>query len=453
MRKNLKIHFIGIGGAGMLPLAIHAKELGHTVTGSDLSDETFRLLISEGIVPKKGHTSVPEGTDLVVYSSAVRNDNPEMIDSKSKYIACVKRAEFLGMITRSSHSILVAGCHGKSTTSVMLADMLNKLQPYNASAIIGAESVGSGSNYYRGSTEYVVIEADEYDRSFLKLYPKDLLILNIDDDHLDIYGDIEGIKNGFKELAEKLSPDSILIFNGDDENVREIVKTSAGKKVSFGLNGENDYTAKNIRFTGFRTSFELFKGKTFITGVEYFYTGLHNVFNMLAAASLMSEYGVSPETISESAKRFMGLKRRQEIIFQNENYILMDEYGHHPTEIKCSVDGIRENYKKRIIVIFQPHLFSRTKQHSKGFAKSFTNADLVLISQIYPARENQDTSVTSMLIYEAMDEKEKAKTKIFLNFEELYLELKKVMKPGDLILSMGAGEINKLLYKLKDEIK
>jgi UDP-N-acetylmuramate--alanine ligase len=449
---NKKIHFIGIGGAGMLPLAIHSKLLGHDVTGSDLSSENFHLLEKEGIFPQKGHKGFGTDTELVVYSSAVREDNYEMRLAAEKNIPRVKRAEFTGILTRDSHSVLVAGCHGKSTATVMLADMMNPLPPFFASAIAGAEAVSTESNYFKGTGTHIIIEADEYDRSFLKLFPKDLIVLNIDDDHLDIYKDIEGVKKGFAELAGKLTSGSFLVYNGDDENVRHAVEDSAAKKISFGLDENNDYYAKNIIFDNFRTSFGLYSKNGPVTEINYRYTGMHNVYNMLSCLSLLSAYGISKEALSEAALRFSGLKRRQEIIYSGRDFTLIDEYGHHPTEIKCSLEGVRENSGKRIIVLFQPHLYSRTKYHAGGFAKSFSGADKVFISHIYPAREVCDGTVSSSMIYSAMEEKEKAKTAVFDNFDDLYSELVKTVLPGDLIMSMGAGEINKVLYRLKNEI-
>jgi UDP-N-acetylmuramate--alanine ligase len=244
----MKIHFIGIGGAGMLPLAIHSKLKGHRVSGSDLSSENFHILRNEGISPEKGHGQVEPGVELVVYSSAVKEDNPEFVSAKKQNIPIIKRAEFLGLITKESHAVLVSGSHGKSTTCTMLADMLNNYPGINATALVGAETVSMNSNYYKGRGDHIILEADEYDRSFLKLYPSDLIILNIDDDHMDIYGDMDGLKNCFRELISKLSENSILIFNGDDEAAAETAENFSRNKVSFGIINKCDYTAENIEF-------------------------------------------------------------------------------------------------------------------------------------------------------------------------------------------------------------
>ncbi|HQO09136.1 MAG TPA: UDP-N-acetylmuramate--L-alanine ligase [Clostridiales bacterium] len=452
LKPNMKLHFIGIGGAGMLPLAVYSRDLGYFVAGSDLSDENFHILRSAGINPEKGNPGVAADTDLVIYSSAVKDDNEEMISAKKLNIPRIKRAEFLGLITKYKHSVLVSGSHGKSTTSAMLADILNGYEKINATALVGAETVSKNSNYYKGSGEHVILEADEYDRSFLKLFPSDLIILNIDDDHMDIYGDIEGLKKAFTELTGRLKEDSILIYNGDDEAVVQAVSEHTGRKVSYGLNDGCIYRAKEIEFKDFSTRFIFTKNGSPVTDLNYYYSGIHNVYNMLASAALLSEYGIDGKIISELALKFKGVKRRQEIIFRNDDYILIDDYGHHPSEVRSSLNNLRLNHSGRMIVMFQPHLYSRTKYHSKGFAESFNDADIVLISQIYPAREKFDPSVSGKNIYMDMNETERRKTTVFDNFDDLYLMLKRDMKPGDLIVSMGAGEINKLLYKLKKEL-
>lgn len=454
MSKNLnkKIHFIGIGGAGMMPLAVHCKKLGYDVVGSDLLTDSFSILNSASIFPIKGHSSDLKDVDIVIYSAAVRSDNYEYKIAKDKGLELYKRAEFLGQITKASHSILIAGSHGKSTTSVMLADMLYKDPDFNISAIIGAESVRLNSNYYEGDDKYLIVEADEYDKSFLKMYPKDLIVLNIDNDHLDIYGDINGLIDGFKELISKLNEDSFLIYNADDKNVLSAVENSKAKLISIGLNNRSKYKAINIDYSNFETEFDLMQNDMYLAKIEYTYSGKHNVYNMLSCLALLAEYGFTGKELIDMATKFKGLKRRQEIIYRDENFVLMDDYAHHPTEVLNSLDDIRENHKGRIIVMFQPHLFSRTKQHLNEFAKCFDKADKIFISHIYPAREKVDPTITSEMIYDLMDDETKKKTEVYRSFEEIYERVFKIKKSDDLIVSMGAGDINKVIYKLKSSI-
>ncbi len=449
--KNMKLHFTGIGGAGMLPLALHAVTLGCRVEGSDLSSENFHILQKSSIRPVKGHGSVSPDTDLLVYSAAVPADDPELVSAANQNIPAIKRAVFLDMVTKDRHTVLVSGSHGKSTVTAMLADMMSG-DEHGAAAIVGAETVAAGSNYYPGEGRYMIVEADEYDRSFLRLHPKDLIVMNIDDDHMDIYGDLSGLKQAFSELASKLDKNSVLVYNGDDDNTVSAVSECAARKISFGFSHGCTFSAANVKYNDFHTSFDLVKDGTVLCRIEYYFTGRHNVFNMLAAASYLSSCGISGEKIKELALRFKGVKRRTEIIYRSSDYILIDDYAHHPSEIKASLDNIRSNIEGRLIVMFQPHLYSRTKFHLEGFAKSFGKADLVYISHIYPAREKYDPSVASSDIFDRMDEEMKKRTRVFVSFEEVYGELSVSVRPGDVIVSMGAGEINKVLYRLKEAL-
>lgn len=449
--KNMKLHFTGIGGAGMLPLALHAEALGCRVEGSDLSSENFRIFEKSSIRPVKGHGSVSPDTDLLVYSAAVPADDPELVSAANQNIPAVKRAVFLDMVTKDRHTVLVSGSHGKSTVTAMLADMMSG-DEHRAAAIVGAETVAAGSNYYPGEGGRMIVEADEYDRSFLRLHPKDLIVLNIDDDHMDIYGDMNGLKKAFTELASKLDENSVLVYNVDDESTVQAVSGCAATKISFGFSPGCTFSAANIKYNDFRTSFDLIRDNKQLCRLEYFYTGRLNVYNMLAAASYLSSCGISGEKIKQLALRFKGVKRRTEIIYRSSSYILVDDYAHHPSEIKASLDNIRSNTEGRLIVMFQPHLYSRTKFHLEGFAKSFGKADLVYISHIYPAREKYDPSVASSDIFDRMDEETKKRTRVFVSFEEVYKELSDSVRPGDVIVSMGAGEINKVLYRLKEAL-
>ena len=449
--KNMKLHFTGIGGAGMLPLALHAAALGCRVEGSDLSSENFHILERSSIRAVKGHGSVSPDTDLLVYSAAVPADDPELVMAANLNIPAVKRAVLLDMVTRDRHTVLVSGSHGKSTVTAMLADMMSGVE-HGAAAIVGAETVAAGSNYYPGEGKYMIVEADEYDRSFLRLHPKDLIVLNIDDDHMDIYGDLNGLKQAFSELASKLDKNSVLVYNGDDENIISAVSCCSARKISYGFLPGCIFSAAKIKYDDFFTTLDLIKDGTKLCSIKYYYTGKFNVYNMLAAASYLSSCGITGEKIKELALRFKGVKRRTEIIYRSSDYILIDDYAHHPSEVKASLENIRSNIEGRLIVIFQPHLYSRTKFHLEGFAKSFGKADLVYISHIYPAREKYDPSVASSAIFERMDEEMKKRTKVCVSFEEVYGELSVSVRPGDVVVSMGAGEINKVLYRLKEAL-
>jgi len=460
------IYFIGIGGAGMMPLAIHCKKLGYSISGSDLNDESFSQLNRHGILTNSEQNSDLTNIDIVVYSSAVGENNLEYITAKKKEISLYKRAELVGFLTKQSHSILIAGSHGKSTTTVMLSDILFNHENFRASSIIGAESISQNSNYYDGKEKYLIVEADEYDKSFLKMYPNDLIILNIDNDHLDIYKNINGLIKAFKQLVSKLDKNSLLVYNADDKNVIEAVSNVLCKKVSFGLKENISkyknikyYYAKNVVFENFTTVFDLFCDINYRDGslgsFKINSTGEHNLYNSLASIIYCLESNITPKEVIELSKSFIGLKRRNEIILKNEEYILIDDYAHHPTEVVNAIKSIKNNHtsKGRLVVLFQPHLFSRTLDHYKEFAKSFDGVDKLYISHIYPARESNDGSITSNLIFDAMDNDIKDRTKVYNDFDDLYNDLITDTQKGDLILSLGAGEINKVLYKIKETLE
>jgi len=453
MIDNYKnIHFIGIGGAGMMPLAIHCRKLGMAVTGSDLRENSFPQLRKAGISPVCGHNPLPDELDLVIYSAAVKEDNCELKEARENDLVCMKRAEFLGLLTKDSEAILVAGSHGKSTTSVMLSDVMHNHPSFRASALIGAESISIGSNYYDGETKYFIVEADEYDRSFLKMYPSDLIVLNIDNDHLDIYGDIEGVIAAFRELCQKLDNSSLLVYNGDDNNVLKAVDSLPCLRVSFGIGDSCKYRAVNICYRNFTTSFDLLVNNEFVSQIKFLGTGSHYLYNLLSVLAMSLEKGITVTEFKDLILNFKGLKRRQEIIFEDDNYCLIDDYAHHSTEIKSSLKSVRENCSGRIVVIFQPHLYSRTKHQYRDFAESFENADLVLISHIYPAREAYDPEISSDMIWQAMTDENREKTKVFADFDSLYRTLLDTILPGDVLVSLGAGEINELLYRYRDEV-
>ncbi len=437
----------------MIPLALFAKSKGAHVTGSDLNAENFSALYKEGVYPVKGHGKVPEDTDILVYSSAVRENNPELIDATGKNIRTVKRAVFLGEITKDMHSVLISGSHGKSTTSVMLADMLNRIEPYNSYAVIGAPSVSTGSGYYKGEGDHIVIEADEYDRSFLELYPKDLIILNIDNDHMDIYGTVENLKNNFSILTQKLSERSVLVYNQDDDNVTEIAQNVKCRKMPYGINNKTGIWANNIVCSKGITNIEVFCSDRFFTNLQFCSSGIHNTYNMLAAAALLYGYGLNPETVKRAAESFRGIKRRMEVVYNRNGYLLIDDYAHHPTEIKSILSAVKNDYRGRIIALFQPHLFSRTLNHCEEFASSFNDADIVMISHIYPARETDDGSVKSSVIKDKMNRAESKKTSVYENFDDLFEMLEDTAVKGDIIVALGAGEVNKVLYRFKEKLE
>lgn len=451
MKQYKRIHFIGIGGAGMTPLAIHCKRCGYEVSGSDLLIQSFKQLKIYGIEAYQGHKESLVDVDLVIYSAAVKETNPELKSARLNNIECIKRAEMLGLIANPVDNIVVSGSHGKSTTSVMLSEIFNRSEMYNSSALIGAEAIRPQSNYFSGNTASFIIEGDEYDRSFHKLTPESLIILNIDNDHLDIYGSLEGVIEGFEILCSKVKENGFILFNGDDGNCHKAVNGIQRQSFSFGFQRSNDFFVEKYSFTDGETKAVIRTNTGNSLEICYNGFGKHNLYNMLAAVSTAFLKGIPCEEIVLFSKEYQGLKRRQEIIYDNQ-FLLIDDYAHHPTEIKEILTSVKSSFPdRRIVVLFQPHLYSRTKDQAVDFARSFKNADKLFISHIYPAREERIPGVSSMLIKENMPENEQGKVSVYENFENLYSELEKETKTADIIIALGAGEINKMLYKLKEK--
>ncbi|MBN1971373.1 MAG: UDP-N-acetylmuramate--L-alanine ligase [Candidatus Delongbacteria bacterium] len=445
LAKIKHIHFTAIGGNGMAPLAIHCKKMGFHVTGTDKNSDLFPQLISAGIEPLNYHLENIGNPDLLVYSAAVKAENIELQDAFRKGIKAIKRSEMMGLITKCGKTIMICGSHGKSTTTIMLSDILS---PLGFAAITGASSVSQNSNYYNGDSDKLIIEGDEYDRSFLKMYADEIVLLNIDNDHMDIYENIDNLKETFVELCNKISENGKIYYNYDDEHVRSVLeRVSNCKKIPFGLSKLSSNRVQNIVFSNNFLEFDLFLEDKFVGRLKIKSIGNYNALNMLAAIVCAVNNGLSIDDLPKSVLNFQGVRRRSDIIY-NGDIMLVDDYAHHPTELESILEVIT-SLKRRVIVLFQPHLFSRTREHYVMFAKALSKADKIMIAPIYPARELPDGVTTSHLIYNALTEEDRSKAMVFEDLWDSYPYIKNIMEKNDIIVSIGAGEANKVLYELK----
>ena len=445
--KELKnIHFTGVGGNGMIPLALHCKTIGLDVKGSDISDLQFSYLIENGITPKLGHSGVEEDTDLLVYSAAVKGDNQDLISAEQYGIPTMKRAKLLGEFTKSSFSIVVAGSHGKSTTSVMLSDLLHKS---GFSSITGACSSSQNSYYYSGDSDKLIVEGDEYDRSFLNFYPNHLIALNIDNDHMDIYETLDNLKSSFLELIGRLPEDGVVYCNLDDEGICSIIDKVERKIIGFSIYGKGENQMVNYHQSSDGVKFDLILNGKLYKDFKTFTFGEYNFSNLLSAIVCAYNNGVSVDEIRERLLLYKGVKRRFELVMDDQ-YRFIDDYAHHPTEMVSFLENFKDS-KGSTIAIFQPHLYSRTKEHYREFAKSFINCSKIFLAPIYGAREVSD-GTNSMIIYDAMDEKSRNKTEVFDSLEDIKQKLKEVLTPGDTVLTIGAGVAFKVIKELKEEL-
>jgi len=430
--KTIKhVHFIGIGGIGISAIARMMKEEGKIVTGNDLEEfDMVASLRTMGINTTigKDNSVIPEGVDLIVYSIAWTTLGPELLEyAKSLGVPVLKYPEMLGVVSKDKYTIAVSGTHGKTTTTGMIADIL-KDAGKDPTVVVGS-LLKNGTNFVKGNSNLFVVESCEYRRSFLNINPNILVITNVDEDHLDYYKDIEDIKSAFRELAMKVPEDGYVVCNIDDKNIKDVVT---------GIN------AKVINYQDF-----------FNANLKLKIPGLHNKKNAACAFAVSSILAISYTDINKSLMEFSGTWRR----FDHKGTLksgamIYDDYAHHPKEIKATLQGFREFYPKAdgwaITVIFQPHLFSRTKLLIADFATSFAEADAVVILPIYHAREEDDGTISSHILAEHIN-KEGTDAHAFYDFEsaEKYLELfLPKMNNKDIIVTMGAGEA----YKVGDKI-
>lgn len=444
-----KVHFVGIGGIGMSGLAEVMRTYGYQVTGSDseLTDIT-RHLQKLGIQVVQGHRAENVRSDhhLLVHTSAVGPDNPEVKAAVEKGIPVIKRAVLLGEFFRFRKGIGVAGTHGKTTTAGLVSAVL-EAGDQDPTLIIGGVLKGLRTNARVGKSNFLVAEADEFDRSFLHLQPYISVITNIEADHLDVYKDLTDIRNTFVTFANQTSLFGKVIVCRDDPEVRRVIPKIKRKIMTYGLGENADVCAKNITQFQSKSIFGVFLGEKKLGTAEVDLSGEHNVLNALAAVCVGLEIGIPFNKIAKGLARFKGTGRRLDILAEKNGITIIDDYAHHPTEIRATLTGLRDGWKNgRIIAVFQPHLFTRTKDFAAGFADSLALADEVLLTGIYPAREKPIKGVSSHLILDAM--KKKGFEHVVSMKKELLIDrLMEVKKSGDLIVFLGAGDITHVAHK------
>ena len=429
LSKIKNAHFIGIGGIGISAIARMMLHDGKKVTGQDMQDgEVVQELKKVGAEIKIGQSfeNIPKDTELIVYTIAIDNYDPELAEKIKNQTEIPVRSypEMLGIASQDKYTIAVSGTHGKTTTTAMIAQILrdNKKDP---TVIVGSLLIGEKSNFIAGKSKYLVVEACEYRRSFLNINPKILVITNIDADHLDYYKDIEDIKNAFREFVTKVPADGFIVCNPDDENITDVIKNINAKVINY-----HDYFNKDLKLK---------------------IPGVHNKKDAAAAIAVGELVGIEKVEGEKAVMQFPGTWRRFE--FRGElksGAKVYDDYAHHPTEISSTLEGFRELYSKsdgwNITVIFHPHLYSRTKLLLNDFAKSFGDADKVLILPIYYAREVDDGTISSEILSERINVHEDSRiSEAFGSFEDLEAKLgTERFGPKDIIVTMGAGEAFKV---------
>ncbi len=444
-------HFIGIGGCGMSGLAQVLIQQGQHVSGSDMQDsELIGRLLDQGADIWVGHDArfMPEKLDCVVISAAVKDDNPELQEARKRHARVIKYAQLLGELSRMFTTMAISGTHGKSTTSAWTAWLLQRAG-MSPSFVIGADVPQLGGGSGAGQGEHLVVEACEYDRSFLQLKPTVAAILNIEADHLDYYRDLDEIISAFGDFAELVGPTGLLVVNKDDPGVQKALAGRHLRCETFALNAPADWRAENLRFEGGHGCFELVHGEDWIGQVRLSLPGRHNVANALAVAAMARSAGLEDEAILAGLADFQGAGRRMTLRGDVNGVKVMDDYGHHPTEIKATLSAIREKYgPRRLWCIFQPHQASRTRFLLHEFALSFSTADVVLLPEIYFVRDSEamrrDVNAEQLA---AQIRGQGGDARFLGKFEAIVDCLVENVKPGDMVVTMGAGDV----WKVADE--
>lgn len=453
--KIHKIHFVGIGGIGMSGIAEVLLNQGYQVSGSDrnLSEITAHLE-ALGAVIREGHAAENvHNADVVVYSSAVTPDNPEVQEAYRQKIPVIKRAEMLAELMRLKYGIAIAGTHGKTTTTAFTGSVLTegKLDP---TLIIGGKVRSLKTNAKLGEGQFLVAEADEFDRSFLKLVPTLAVITNIETDHLDCYRDIEDLQQAFTTFANKVPFYGKVIACLDSPRVQEILQAIQRKVETYGLSHQADLQAVNINYREGAGQFDVVYRGGKLGNISLQIPGKHNVMNALASISVGLELELPFSVIKAGLEKFSGVSRRFEIKAVVNDMIIVDDYAHHPTEIKATLQAARSGWPgRRILAVFQPHLFTRTRDFHQEFARSFYDAHCLFITNVYPSREKPIEGITGKLIADEAVEFGHKAVRYIADRTELAAAVMAEMKPGDLVITLGAGDIWKTNQEIRETLR
>lgn len=440
--KTNKLHFIGIGGNGMSGIAELLINKGYFITGSDLmkTSITEKLEKMGAKIQYKHNADNVKDADVVVKSSAIDDSNCEIIAAKKKNIPVIRRAEMLYELMRMKHGFCIAGTHGKTTTTSMLGMILTEagLQP---TLVIGGVVKNFDSNAVLGKSEYIVVEADEYDRSFLTLTPIVAGITNIEEEHVDCYENAKQLESAFVQYANSVPFFGLIAVCSDDETIRKLIPRFEKRVLTYGINKEADVRAENITFDNFTSQYELIYKSEKLGTIELSQPGIHNVRNSLLAATIALEQQVPFIDIRNGLMKFRGVYRRFERIAFVNDILIYDDYAHHPTEVKATISAIRSSSARRLVVIFQPHLYTRTEMFYKKFAQVLSQADLIIIADIYPAREKPIKGVSGKSIFDELKKLGNKKANYIEDLKDIPKYLLKVVKSGDFVITMGAGDV------------
>jgi UDP-N-acetylmuramate--alanine ligase len=440
--RPAKIHFVGIGGIGMSGIAEVLLNLGYAVSGSDLKEsETTRRLAGLGGHVHKGHAAAHvRDVDVVVISSAVRRDNPEIVEARARKIPVIPRAEMLAELMRLKYGIAIAGSHGKTTTTSMAAHLLAHagLDP---TAVVGGKMNTFGSNAKLGKGDYMVVEADESDGSFLRLPPTIAVVTNIDPEHLDYWKTAEALRQGFVDFLNRVPFYGLSILCIDHPTVQSLLPDVEKRYVTYGEAPQADYRAARIEVKGHSVGFDAFRRSESLGRFEVGMVGRHNALNALAVVAVGDEMGVPTDVTREALASFRGVQRRFTVLGDAGGVTVVDDYGHHPAEVKATLRGAREAFGRRVVCLFQPHRYTRTRDLLDEFSTSFNDADILLLTEIYAASEEPIPGVSGARLAEAIRACGHRDVTFVPERAKLAAAARARVRPGDIVLTLGAGDI------------
>ena len=448
MRHRVQhVHFVGIGGVGMCGLAEILHVSGYSVSGSDMRENAVTLRLQElGVRISIGHraTAIREA-DVVVYSSAIRGTNPELVAADEQGIPVIPRAEMLAELMRMKYGIAIAGSHGKTTTTSLVGAVLaaGELDP---TTIVGGMVKSLGANSQLGAGDILVAEADESDGSFLRLVPTVVVITNVDREHLEHYGSYERLERSFLDFANRVPFYGVSVLCLDDPGVQRLLPEISRRTITYGLSAQADVGAERIVPQGLATRFRPRARGESLGELRLAMPGEHNVTNALAALAVGLEFGVPYERIKAALEEFRGVGRRFEVLGERAGVLVIDDYAHHPAEIRATLAAARQGLRRRLIAVFQPHRYTRTRDLFDDLARAFHDADRLLLIDIYAAGEEKLAGVSASALAEAAREFGHQGVHFVAEREELLASLREVIEPGDAVIFMGAGDIGRLAH-------
>jgi UDP-N-acetylmuramate--alanine ligase len=445
-RKLKHIHMVGIGGTGMNGIAEVLLNLGYKVTGSDVqaNDATRRLTKLRAGISIGHKVKNVLGADVVVISSAIKEDNIEVQEARQQKIPIIPRAEMLAELMRMKYGIAVAGSHGKTTTTSMIATILDKAG-FDPTIVVGGRLNTIGANAKLGGGDFFVAEADESDRSFLYLSPFIAVLTNIDEEHLDQYQNVEEIKKTFVNFANKVPFYCPIILCLDDANLQSIIPQLERRIITYGFSAQSDIFARDIEFANFTSASTLFSRGRPLGRLKLNVPGKHSILNAMASVAVSLDLDIAPSLIFEALENYAGTGRRFELKRDIRGIMVIEDYAHHPTEIKATLDAAKRGWPRRVVAVFQPHRYTRLSHLMNDFATSFNQADVLIIAEIYPAGEEPIPGISGRTLFDEVQQFGHKDVRFEPDMNKIPGLLKNLVKSGDIVMVLGAGNINKII--------